>query len=128
MYYDDFMCKGKSYQIKEGDTLYGISRRERIPLDWILQANPYVNVYQLQIGDWICIPKKNYQEEDDDYRPNGDNMVLLNYVVGENENLGQLLERFDLDLRDLLKFNGMNAIMLREGSILKIPKEADDLD
>ena len=55
-------------------------------------------------------------------------MVLLNYVVGENENLGQLLERFDLDLRDLLKFNGMNAIMLREGSILKIPKEADDLD
>lgn len=50
-------CQGFLHVIEKGDTLYLLSRRYQIPLWAILAANPYVNVYSLQIGDEICIPR-----------------------------------------------------------------------
>lgn len=49
-------CPGFLHIVQKGDTLYLLSRRYRVPLWAILFANPYVNVYNLQIGDEICIP------------------------------------------------------------------------
>lgn len=49
-------CNGTKYVIKKGDTLYSISRRYDVPLALVLRANPYVDVYNLQVGDEICIP------------------------------------------------------------------------
>lgn len=49
-------CNGMVHVIKPGDTLYQLSRRYRVPLALILRANPYVDVYNLQTGQEICIP------------------------------------------------------------------------
>ena len=49
-------CNGMIHVIKKGDNLYQLSRKYRIPLALILRANPYVDVYNLQIGQEICIP------------------------------------------------------------------------
>lgn len=49
-------CNGMIHVIKKGDNLYQLSRRYRVPLALILRANPYVDVYNLQIGQEICIP------------------------------------------------------------------------
>lgn len=132
MYYEEFICKGRKYQIQEGDTLYNISRREEVPLDWILQANPYINVYNLQIGDWICIPKQNDQQEmmtrsAVSERQLRNDTAMIEYVVGEGDTLETLLERFNTDLEELLRYNGMNAVALRKGSVLKVPKEVEDM-
>ena len=51
-------CDGMTYTIKQGDTLYGISRKYDVPLAMILYANPYADVYRLNVGDTICIPMK----------------------------------------------------------------------
>jgi len=51
-------CYGFLHRIRKGDTLYLLSRMYGIPLWNILLANPYVNIYNLQIGDEICIPRK----------------------------------------------------------------------
>ena len=51
-------CDGMIYTIKKGDTLYSISRSRQVPLSMLLRANPYVDVYNLQVGDTICIPMK----------------------------------------------------------------------
>jgi len=56
MNYD--ICDGMTYTIKQGDTLYGISRKYDVPLAMILHANPYADVYRLNVGDTICIPMK----------------------------------------------------------------------
>lgn len=50
-------CPGFLHVVQSGDTLYLLSRRYRVPLWAILFANPYVDVYNLQIGDEICIPR-----------------------------------------------------------------------
>lgn len=51
-------CNGTKYVIQKGDTLYSISRRYNVPLALVLRANPYVDVYNLQVGDAICIPSE----------------------------------------------------------------------
>lgn len=51
-------CDGITHTIKKGDTLYEISRKHNVPLAMLLRANPYVDVFNLQVGDTICVPKK----------------------------------------------------------------------
>lgn len=51
-------CNGHMHTIKKGDTLYALSRRYHVPLEVMLRANPYVDVYNLQPGDTVCIPGK----------------------------------------------------------------------
>lgn len=47
---------GFVYEIQENDTLYQLSRRFSVPLVELMRANPYADVYQLKIGDTLCIP------------------------------------------------------------------------
>lgn len=54
-------CNGMVHVIKQGETLYQLSRRYRVPLALILRANPYVDVYNLQVGQEICIPMVRQQ-------------------------------------------------------------------
>lgn len=54
-------CNGRTHTIKKGDTLYALSRRYRVPLEMLLRANPYVDVYNLQVGDTLCIPVRGQE-------------------------------------------------------------------
>lgn len=49
-------CNGVVHTIKKGDTLYLISKYYKVPIGEIMNANRNINVYNLQIGDEICIP------------------------------------------------------------------------
>ncbi len=49
-------CNGIVHTIKRGDTLYLLSRYYNVTINDIMRANANVNVYNLQIGDQICIP------------------------------------------------------------------------
>ena len=53
---DQKSCNGIIHTIKSGDTLYKLSGYYKVPLAEILRANPYVDVYNLQVGERICIP------------------------------------------------------------------------
>ncbi len=116
-------CNGIIYTIKQGDTLYSLSGRFRVPLARILRANPYIDIYNLQIGEQICIPKC----------PNCNPFYLMSYMVKEEETMLDILNRFGIELEDLLKYNNLNGIVLQAGSKLQIPvkrerSEEDDED
>lgn len=49
-------CNGIVHTIKRGDTLYLLSRYYNVTINEIMRANANINVYNLQIGDQICIP------------------------------------------------------------------------
>lgn len=49
-------CEGRIHVVEEGDSLYTLSKKYRVPLARIMRANPYVDVYNLTIGSEICIP------------------------------------------------------------------------
>lgn len=44
------------HTVRSGDTLYSISMEHQVPLALLLRANPYVDVYNLQVGETICVP------------------------------------------------------------------------
>lgn len=50
-------CPGFIHVIEKGDTLYNIGKKYNVRVSALMFANPYVDVYNLQIGDEICIPK-----------------------------------------------------------------------
>lgn len=52
-------CNGIVHTIKKGDTLYQLSRFYNVTINEIMRANANVNVYNLQVGEKICIPVRN---------------------------------------------------------------------
>ena len=51
-------CDGMMVTVQQGDTLYALSMKYQVPLDVLLRSNPYVDVYNLQEGEKICIPMR----------------------------------------------------------------------
>ena len=43
--------------IRPGDTLYRLSRQYGVKVSALMMANPFVDVYNLRIGDAICVPQ-----------------------------------------------------------------------
>lgn len=89
-------CNGMVHVIKQGETLYQLSRRYRVPLALILRANPYVDVYNLQVGQEICIPV---------VRPyNGMICMPVQAMPRENEGMQREPERMPMDTeRDMMR-------------------------
>ena len=47
--------------------------------------------------------------------------VVINYVVKQNESMQDVLDRFGLKLSDVARFNRLDEIVLKPGTILRIP-------
>ncbi len=102
-------CRGYVHVIEEGDTLYKLAKKYDVKLFDIMRLNPYVNVYNLQIGDEICIPTMPARPE-------------KTYVVNEGDTIGKVLDAFQLDFNTLARYNPMLLeVELPEGLILKVP-------
>ena len=52
-------CAGIIHVVKEGDTLYKIGKMHGVSVSALMYANPYVNIYNLQVGDELCVPVYN---------------------------------------------------------------------
>lgn len=145
---DTRFCNGMTHIVKQGDTLYQISRLYDVPLGVILRANPYVDVYNLQIGQEICVPIRNWRPEGPrpdrprpdrprpgdmeagDMRPEDmwpDNDRIPNdrilYVTNGEISLGELLREYDIDLDDFEDMNDLSQIMLAKDVVLYLPKK-----
>ncbi len=70
---NDKGCIGFIHTVKKGDTLYKLGKKYGVGVFALFCANPYVDVYNLQIGDEICIPKlpdfflKNYKRDENGF-------------------------------------------------------------
>ena len=104
-------CNGVIHRVVAGDTLYKLAKLYGVRLIDIMKENPYVNVYNLQIGDEICIPTDVYEEEERRY-----------YSTKAGDNLSMILENMDTDIAKLFEFNKeLYNITLPLGTILRIP-------
>ena len=50
-------CRGILHVIEPGDTLYLLGKKYHVTVMAIMNANPYVDIYNLQGGDELCIPR-----------------------------------------------------------------------
>ena len=140
-------CNGKIHTIQTGDTLYKISGMYRVPLVLILRANPYVDIYNLQVGEKLCIPGgfdnetkppkppkpicpgNGCDSEDNNNPPSmGGGMVsVFLYVIKDVQSIQDVLDKFGITLEDLLKENNLGNIMLQPGTAMKIPGDEEEI-
>ncbi len=109
MNFREYSCL--NYVIGQGDTLYSITREYNVPLPLILRLNPFVDIYNLQVGDEICIPVIEGFSDD----------TVFEYVVEDGDSLQVIMDKFGVDLQDITRNNNLNQIMLQAGSTLQIP-------
>jgi len=104
-------CKGSHIHIiEEGDTLYKLSKQYDVRLFDIMRLNPYINVYNLQIGDEICIPISA-----------GD-VTEKKYVVKDGDTLANVVKEFGLPLDTVIQYNpGLLNTKLSNGLVLSVP-------
>ncbi len=101
-----------NYVVQKGDTLYSISRHFNIGLAVIMAANPLANVYNLMVGEVICIPISV---------PSNNVMDYTSYLVEEGDTLGSVLERHGINMADLMQRNNLNDLFLLPGTTLNVP-------
>ena len=100
--------------IQEGDTLYGLSKRYNVALSLIFKMNPYVEIYNLQIGDKLCIPVWQARPP----------VNFETYLVEEGETLSSILNRFDINYEELVQFNNDEQMLdyeLPPGMVIQTP-------
>jgi len=103
------------YHLKEGETLFALSRKFNIPVNEIKDANPDLDYTDMQIGQQILIPKpKLIIEVEKQYRT---------YRVKRKDTFYSLTRKFDVTKEDLealnpeLRWGGLKA-----GQIIRIPE------
>lgn len=104
-------CKGVIHRVIKGDTLYRLSKMYGVRLIDVMKENPYVNVYNLQVGDEICIPTEIYEEDERRY-----------YTSKENETIGSIIRFLGTNVEELMEFNReLYDITIPAGTLIRIP-------
>ncbi len=117
-------CRGMMHVVESGDTLYRIARKYDVRLSEIMKANPYINVYNLQIGDTICVPTSPMMPPPP-MRPEPPKEKMYTVVAGDT--IMDVLKFFDTDFDDLAEHNEDIAnLPLQPGLVLRMPIRDDD--
>ena len=86
---------GHQHLVKKGDTLWDISRKYKVPLKSIIQANSIQSTKRLQIGKKLLIP--------------GVSAEGIWYRVKAGDTLWGIAHRHNVEVRDLQRINGISS-------------------
>lgn len=112
-------CRGLVHIVASGDTLYRISKKYDVRLSDVMKANPYINVYNLQIGDEICVPTSP-MDRPRPPRPEPPREKV--YTVEPGDTLMDVLKEFETDYETLARFNeDLENLPLQPGLVIRMP-------
>ena len=105
---------GQQHLVQKGDTLWGLSRKYKVPLKSIAQANRIKLTKRLQIGEKLLIPGTSTQD--------------TWYFVKAGDTLWNISRRYNVELKDLQRVNGISSARsqyLQIGTRIRIPNGED---
>ena len=100
---------GDMYTVQKGDTLYSIARKFNASVNELINLNNLSST-NLSIGDILKIPTK---EEQNEYEL---------YTITEGDSLYKIANKYNINVNDLIDYNGLPATILTIGETIKIPK------
>ena len=106
----------KTYTVKPGDTLYGISKQFGVSMEDIRRANNLEN-NSISVGQVLKIPNSN------NISFNNNNDVV--YIVKKGDNLYSIAKKYEVSVEDLISLNKLNSNNLYIGQSLIIPTNND---
>ncbi|MBQ9181356.1 MAG: LysM peptidoglycan-binding domain-containing protein [Bacilli bacterium] len=102
------------YTVKNGDTLYSISRNfNTTPQELRIKNNLGSNF--LSIGQQLKVPNNSLNGENDN--------DFIEYTVKSGDTLYSISRNYNVGIQDLMKINNLSSNLLSVGQILQIPSE-----
>lgn len=100
-----------NYTVKTGDSLYKISKEFDININDLISANNLTSnlIYPNQV---LVIPRRIQTGA----------MYFEEYIVRPNDTLDLILEKNNIDVNELGKYNDLSKLILVEEQVLNIPK------
>lgn len=116
-------CRGILHVIEKGDTLYKLGKRYGVKVSAIMMANPYVDIYNLQIGDELCIPKFSPMQPGRPGRPGviGGGVVVIPRPPQGIQPRENNYDTIDYDYLDSLERENDNNGMERNNGVVREP-------
>lgn len=98
-----------NYVVKQGDSLYKISKEYGVTVNELLHANGLKNalIYPNQV---LIIPLNN----------NGE-IIFMEYVVKENDSLEGIANKYNISIKDLDNYNNLEKLYLSSDQVLTVP-------
>ncbi len=125
-----FTLKGQNssriHQVKQGETLYGISRQYDLKPEDILRFNPEVKADGLKIGTKLLIPdpKSLSLAEEKEVEEKRDSSRYFYHTVSEGETLYSIAKQYDRSMASIELANpALQEGGLKAGMVLRIPKQ-----
>lgn len=100
------VSKPGTVTVQAGDTLYGISRRNNVPIRAVINANNLTPPYNLPIGRQLVLPQQPY------------------HVVTPGETVATISRAYNVSTQDLVRTNGIEPpylIYVGEPILLPLP-------
>lgn len=108
------------HTLREGETVFALSRKYNIPEDQIKESNSGINIYDIPIGTEIAIPRKSFREETVYFRTDEQGFIL--HKVSKGESLADIARKYDLTVRKLRNANH-RVIFPKVGEYLRVPSD-----
>lgn len=107
----------RSYKVRRGDTLWAISRRFDVSVGALAGANGMTTGDVLSIGETLTIPGTGSTQ----VAANTTQSRPARYTVRRGDSLWEISRRFDLNVQDLIRWNGLgSSAILRPGQTLSL--------
>jgi len=113
-----------TYSVKDGDTLYKISKRFHVSVDTIKSLNN-LTTNKLKIGQILVIKESTSTARPAEVRDEGvldNNDEFIEYRVRKGDTLSKIAQKFNIDKDAIVEANNLKSKMVRPGKTLLIPK------
>lgn len=107
------------HTVKQGETLYGISKQYKVSMDVIYAANPSLQQNALKIGTVLRIPTSN-SSESKAITPSQQN--IEKHVVIAKETLYSIAKKYEISVENIKQWNQLNSEVLKIGQELIVKK------
>ncbi len=107
------------HQMREGETVYSISRQHHVTVEEILEANPDLVLDDLPVETVLKIPRMEFYPEKQSFTVQDKEYYL--YRVGIGETFNSIARKFSLNTRDLRRMNREKGRFLDEGDYIRVP-------
>ncbi|MBI4709847.1 MAG: LysM peptidoglycan-binding domain-containing protein [Nitrospirae bacterium] len=121
----------ENYKIKKGDSLYGISKKYKVPVDEIKEING-LQSNNLKIGSIIHLPPKKSNTASLEKSPaaaenrslDGDDVET--YIVKKGDTLIEIAQDYNITVKEIQWLNKLKKTAIKAGQKLLLPVEKND--
>lgn len=108
------------YTVKAGDSLWDISRQNKVPIDLIKSLNN-LQSDRLNIGQTLLLSEKA-----DTNIYNNNSNIPGDYIVQKGDTLWSISKKYKIDINIIMQLNGLNSDSLTIGQQLLLQKSSNE--